>query len=458
MNHEAEPRSWGGATPFRSEPDRPARAGGRLELWLAVGAVFLAPFNILRVDAFYFTASDVLVVATLLARVTNRSFVYAPLGAATPLWNLGIMLLSVMLLASSLLHGAADRGVILWAQYCFAYLLLPYVVLARPWRETILLIKAFLASLVLMCLHGILVVDVLGERNTTFVTGSGRLVGFVERENECASLIAMGAPLALWLTASGSVRGWLRWPLLLLFAYGIALTGSNTGLIGLLLAIAAFTGLTASIWRIAVAAGLGVGLLMVMVTWGREFLPPVFQRRVLGALENGDIDQAGTFAGRMQLIHEAMGMADHSLLFGFGADQYRVVSAFHAPVHNAYLLIWVEAGLLGVIGFALILLSGVLIGITAIGAGRDRLAGACALTAVCLFAATANAFPHLYGRFFVVPLLLGLAPSVVSLNYGLLGRARSLKRRAPGRNARAAGWRSRSHAAPLVPRSPHQPG
>jgi uncharacterized membrane protein len=49
-------------------------------------------------------------------------------------------------------------------------------------------------------------------------------------------------------------------------------------------------------------------------------------------------------------------------------------------------------------------------------------AAICTLTTVLLFSALANALPHLFGRFFVVPLLLGIAPSVAVLREARCGK------------------------------------
>ena len=434
MEHAAGPRGyWAPPAGPPAAASAPAVAG-RIGLWLAVGSVFLTPFNILRFDAFYFTASDALALAAVFAFVLERSFVVAPLAAGTFLWNAGIGLLCSMLLVSSLLYGNPQRGFIISAQYLYAYFLLTFLLLSRPWSETVLLMKAFLCSIALMCVHGILVMDILKERNTIFVSGNGRFVGWVERENECATLIALSVPLLLWLGASGCVRSRWLWIGLPLFLYGVILTGSNTGLIGLVFAVTTFVVFTGSWRRIILLAVSSITTFAVVVTWGRDFLPAAFQHRVLNALQSGDIDEAGTFAGRMQLIKEALGKAGDSWLFGIGADQYREISEYHAPVHNTYLLIWVEGGMPALVGFLLLLVTGVVIAIIVARIREGRVSAICTLTSVLLFASVANALPALYGRFFVVPLLLGIAPSVATLRQGRVPRtiARFLKRSRPG--------------------------
>ncbi|WP_206534621.1 O-antigen ligase family protein [Mesorhizobium sp. M7D.F.Ca.US.004.03.1.1] len=415
-------------------------ATGRVEFWLAMASVFLTPFNILRFNAFYFTASDAFALAAVFAVVLGKSFPLAPLAAGTFLWNTGIALLCGMLLLSSMLVGDPQRGFVISAQYLYAYFLLTFMLMSRPWAETVLLIKAFISSIGLMCLQGIVVINVLKEgHGSIYVSGNGRFVGWVERENECASLIALAVPLLLWLVVSGCARPRWAWIGVPLFAYGIVLTGSNTGLIGLVFALTVFVVMTGSWRRIILLTVSSLATFFIAVTWGSDFLPPIFQRRVLNALQNGDIDEAGTFADRMRLIKEAIGKADSNSLLGIGADQYRWVSELHAPVHNTFLLIWVEAGLPGLIGFLLLLVAGIMVGMLAARVREGRVSAICTLTTVLLFAALANALPHLYGRFFVVPLLLGIAPSVAILREGPAPRtvARFLKQLRRARSGRS---------------------
>jgi O-antigen ligase len=270
-----------------------------------------------------------------------------------------------------------------------------------------------------MCLHGIYVVDVVGERFTTFVSGSGRLLGFVERENECAALIALSVPLLLWLGFSRKLPPYAVTVLLILDVYAIMLTGSNTGLFAIVFAVTCFLSIAVT-WRQGVLALACASLLFVsLTTWGRDFTPAIFQTRVLGALETGDIEEAGTFSGRVDLIDEAIDLAENSTVLGIGADSYREVSRYGAPVHNTYLLLWVESGFFGMIGFIVMLLGGLVLGIATFRRLGGRIDGICALTSVSLFALMLNAFPHMYGRFFVVPILLAMAPGA-----GLVRHAR----------------------------------
>src|SRR5690606_6326067 len=157
--------------------------GRRLELALACGTVFFAPVNILKLPAFYFTLSDACACLCLFIMLVNRRCNLRPLGPGNGFWVAGLFLMLGALLISSLLAGAVDRGLILMAQYLFAYLLLPVILLDRPWKESELMMKVFIASIAIMVLHGIYVMNGVGEKGTLFVSMSGRWRGFVERDN-----------------------------------------------------------------------------------------------------------------------------------------------------------------------------------------------------------------------------------------------------------------------------------
>ena len=391
----------------------------KLEFALACAVVFFAPINVLKLPGFYFTASDAfacLCLGTMLLAGTIRP---SALGPGTAYWTFGLVTMIAALFVSSLLSGAIDRGLILSMQYLFAYFLLPLILLARPWNQTDILMKVFVASMVVMVLHGIYVVDFLGEKNTVFVSGSGRLQGFLERENECGSLFALAAPIVLSMMGRRSIHPIAGVVVLLLFGYGIMLTGSNTALYGLLFGLGVFALATLSTKRALQAAACCLALWAALhVPEIRESLPAVFQRRVLVGLESGNLEQAGTFADRFQLINEALRLGENAMLLGYGADQYREISEWRAPVHNLYLLIWNEGGLFA-LGGLMTMLAGAAITIVAAWRYRQiRAEAACAFSTLMVFAALVNATPHIYGRFWAVPVILSLAPLIAFLREG----------------------------------------
>lgn len=397
------------------QPQLMGRVLDRIELVLAVGVVFFSPMNFLRLPFFYFTLSDALACACLFLLLIRGRLSLQPLGPASSLiWMIGLTMLLSSLLLSSMVNGDPIRGLIFVVQYFFAYFVILLVIGGRSERQMYLLAKTYIISVVIMCIHGAYLINIDGQTNTSFVSGSGRLTGFVERENECAAVIALTTPLLMFLVG---IRQWPKAALLAMpiMAYGVMLTGSNTGLASFALVVGLFALFTLD-WKWLVPVGaLGFGMIVAIDQFGRDYLPLAFQRRVLGALENGDISEAGSFDHRVELIEEAIGRTSHTMLLGLGADQYAVSSFILQPVHNLYLLLWTEGGLMCMIGFIVMIASGFGPAIEALRRPGGRIFAACTICAVALFLLSVNAFPSVYGRFWSMPIILAASMSCAFL-------------------------------------------
>ena len=369
-----------------------------VEFFLACATVFLAPMNFLRHPAIYITLSDVVASACLFVMLTNRSVSMRPLETGTFSWMVGLFFLISGLLISSIIYGSAERGLIVSAQYFVAYLIFPFVIVARPWWQVVILIKIFVLSIILVCIHGVYLIHIEGETNTRFVSGNGRLKSFLERENALAALIALTSSLVLWLGVAGCIRRWTSLLVLPLLIYGVMLTGSNTGLLTMVYGFSVYYLVTITWRRLALGAGGIFVLVAVIAAGGKEYLPAVFQERVLGALESGNIEMAGTFSHRFELMIEAQDMINDTILLGLGADQHRVHSVHQLPVHNTYLLIWSEGGLIAFVGFLLIIVSGFVVVIRALRQSHGFLDAACTFCVVTQYAAMVNAVAHVYAR------------------------------------------------------------
>lgn len=377
-----------------------------VERLLIAMMVFFLPMNFLRHPSIYLTLADLLAVASLLAIVVNNSLRLRPIGGASSLLFGGSMLLVTGMMLGSLVNGAPIVGLIVMAQYTLTFLILPMIIFSRSASDMPFFIKVFVLSILVMCLHGIFTIHFITEPSRTFVSDSGRLRGFVERENEVACLIAMAAPLLMWCGATRQINRLLVAIALVVFAYAIVLTGSNSGLITFLFSIGIFTVLTAKrLQLILVIAGVW-SIFSILLVAGRDYLPEVFTKRVLGALESGSLSEAGTFSHRMDLIYEALSMIDKWTLIGAGADQHRIISQYGHPVHNAYLLIWVEGGFLALMGFLMILAAIAVPIVLAARAPKGWTSAACAIAVLATFMLSINAFAHVYGRFWIAPLVL----------------------------------------------------
>ncbi|SPJ25217.1 O-antigen ligase family protein [Palleronia abyssalis] len=388
--------------------DRAAPALGHLDAKLAALTVFLSPMNYFRLEQVYLTLSDAAACATLFVMLYRGSMSRAPFGIVTPLWLAGFLALAAGLTIGSVASGAMGSLVVILAQYFFSFVLLVFVLAGRPYREIVALLKTLILSIVVVMVFGAYVVHFVPNPDWRFVSGNGRMRSLVERENAAAALGAIGIVLLLNLALLGEVRRMATILCLPIFLYGVTLTGSNTGLfmttLGIILTVA-FSGSARFIVQTALAAG---AVVIVVVFLGDAILPDVFRERVMTALTSGDVNQAGTFEDRFYLIGEAIEIAQNTLVVGLGADQYRTISDHGAPVHNSYLLLLTEGGLLALSGLVMLLLSGITLAWVAIFMAGARTQGLIALTITLIYAASLNTFAHFYARFWSVPLILAL--------------------------------------------------
>jgi O-antigen ligase len=386
-------------------------AGRRVEFVLLYAAVFTAPYVSLHHSALFFTVSDFFFLAALAARALS-GLPLLPLGAGTQLWFTGVIMLQYGLLVSSLFYGDVARGFIVFSQYLFTYVGLPLALTSRPFGEATSLAKASVLAMVAMCVFGIgaYAWGYNGGTNRHFmiVSGAGRLAGFVDNPNGLGVLIAFTLPLLWTLTSMGSFRLITSVLLSVPLFVALILTSSNTGLMTVAMAILVFLIGRRQVKTLAIAAAVA-GAVAVAINFGADhYLPATFQKRVWGAVENGDISEAGTFASRYELMQEAWRLADRHFLAGMGADQYRVISEYGMGVHNTYLLLWNEGGLISLCGFLLILASAVIAAIAGRRGQYGHMALLCVVAIVAITAVKCMTTTHAYARFMTVPLMLSI--------------------------------------------------
>lgn len=403
--------------------DVPQRARGlnveiaTIERAVVYLAVFLAPYATLRVSDLFFTISDLLFCVSLFLLIISRQVRRRPLDNLTGLWIIAFTLLFVGMMIGSLAHARPDRGVVVMAQYFFAYLILMMVVIRQDSKETYRLAAIFLLSVLVLDLHGIITFYTVGyvpSEGKGVVTGGKRLATVLRNPNLAAAINALTLPILLYFWSSGRLKAWLAMPAVILVVATVVLTSSNSGLFVTALSLAVFIALISTprlLMRLSLATAVVVAGLAIFGS--KDMLPQAFQTRVLGALSSGDISEAGTFASRAELMEEALHMvSDDKILFvGIGADQFRERSVQDAPVHNLYLLLWTEGGLIALFGWILFSGVGFLLWLAVKRAGGDKYAAAAVLTTVAATLTIALSNPHMYARYWTIPVFLtfGLA-------------------------------------------------
>ncbi|RVO86009.1 O-antigen ligase family protein, partial [Sinorhizobium meliloti] len=261
-------------------------------------------------------------------------------------------------------------------------------------------------------IHGIITFYTVGYvpgEGKGVVTGGKRLATVLRNPNLAAAINALTLPILLFFWSSGRVKSYLALPALVIVIVTVVLTSSNSGLFSTALCLAVFIAMISTprlLLRLALGAGIVVG--GAALFGNKEMLPKTFQTRVLGALSSGDISEAGTFLSRAALMEEAAHIISEEQirLVGLGADQFRERSVQSAPVHNIYLLLWVEGGLLALVGWLMFSGVGMLLALAILKVGGDKRALAAVVTTILVFLVIALFNPHMYARYWTMPILL----------------------------------------------------
>ncbi len=398
--------------PPTTSPVTPRKSlASRGELIAVVLGVFLSIYSFLRFSSFLFTLSDFLYSVSFVLLALSRKLPQNPLGNATPFWFVAYTLLFIGLLLSSTLYGDPIRGLVVLSQYAFSYIVLLYV-LARSYSQTKLLGLTFVMSLVLIDIHGIIVFNLYGyDPHSEIVTGANRLATVLGQPNLAATVNALTLPLLLYFWSTGVLSVWLGAVAFFTTSVAVILTSSNNGLLAYSLSLIVY--LLGILSRKLVLRLVMIAICIVAVgsIGGTRLLPETFQKRVLDALMSGDVTEAGTAVSRIELMKEAIHLIAERgiLLLGVGADQFRLFTAEQAPVHNLYLLLWVEGGAVALFGWMLFPLTAFYIWAESKSFPGSRTARALILSefSVLLLAAFSNT--HLYARYVLTPVILAVA-------------------------------------------------
>jgi hypothetical protein len=402
---------WVAPSPYGGMGVRRPNPIDTLAIGLLAFAVFTMSMHILRPGPVNVTVSDAAIAVCAITLMVRSRINSTPFGQSTFFWCCGLTLMLGGLLVSSIANGDPMRWNIIAIQYSFAWLLLPMVFFslsAVQMRRCMLWFvygvaasQAFALALSTLLPFGTLK-SLFGPG---FLSGNGRLGALTGESNWNGAVIAFALPMLI-SCLHHKLIGRIGATICTVFlVWGLIACASFTGFASALLAVMITLGLSnpVRLFKIGLPlAGLVSGYLLSGLP-----LPAVFQQRVAGALTTGDLSSAGTFEGRAMLISEAWKLSEQTIFLGFGADRYREVSEFGAPVHQFLLLILTEGGAFALAGL-LVMLS--ILWIIALKSFRiDRQGAATAVAVLSVFCIFTTAVPHMYTRLWIGPVLMALA-------------------------------------------------
>lgn len=380
-----------------------------LRILLLIGT-FLSGWNLLRVGSMNVTVSDIALMLCLAIVATRGRLNLLPFGPLTPYWVGALTMMLGGLFVSSVINGDPLRWVNVAIQYTMAYLLIPILLMGQERRLTQMLPVFFVLGTTLSEAIGIASTffftmhDTVGLLGDGFITGNQRLGAMAGQPNPNGAVIAFSLPMLIYSLVKGSMPKLVGLVCGFTLLWGLMLSASFTGF------FASMTAIVVTLALIGLRHVMRLGLVLVLAA-GLFFasgapLPKAFQERVGGAVETGDISQAGTFLNRSELITEAWGFAEDTAVIGMGVDRYRELSHYDNPVHNLYLLIWNEGGAVAFIGLIGLLAMLCLFAIGGLRRSREEGGMTCAI--VIVFLIYTASYPHMYSRMWVVPIFIAL--------------------------------------------------
>ena len=408
---------------------RPARYGANYFSWpglaqvrdrrhlvvrlLTAFAAFTLSWHIFRLGSINLTLSDLALIASLGLLLTRGNLNVLPFGKLTNLWFIGLVLMLGALLVSSLVNGDPERWFVVGGQYIFGYLLLPMILASND--------KAWLRRYLVYFVIGVAVSqaiaitasffftfedtkDIMGW---DFLTGAGRIGAFSGNANANGGMVAFALPILVNALHHRTISIKLALPCAAILFWGLLASASFTGFSAAMLALV-IVFFVANPLK-ALKFGLPVALLMGAFLATDPPLPAAFERRVAGALESGNLDEAGSYVGRANLNAEAWRVADDTMLIGLGVDGFRKVSSHGAPVHNFPLIVLTEGGFAALAG--LLLLIGALWSAALLAVRVNRYDGAMAVAVLTVFCVFTIAVPHMFSRLWIGPVILALTVS-----------------------------------------------
>lgn len=401
------PSSGNGA----SRPHFSPGTAGKIGEYALIVSVFFSSYHLLRIGSVNITLSDLALLGCLFTLAARGRLNAVPFGSLTSLWSIGLVLMLGGLFIGTIINGAPLRWVTVAVQYLVAFLLIPMVLMGENIPFTRRLTIVYVLGVALSETIGIVSSFLYGFQELNrlfgndFLAGNGRLGAMAGEANLNGASVAFALPMLIYAVRKEIIPALAGIVCAVPLIWGVLASGSFTGFCASVISVGlvmVFSGVK-SLMRLGLVLAAGAAL---FVASGAP-LPKAFEDRVAGAVSTGDLDQAGTFTNRAELVEEAWQRAEDNLVIGLGVDRFREISPHGQPVHELHLLILNEGGAIAFLGLLIIL--GLMVVLALLALFRIRDEGAMALAVVAVFMVYTFSIPHMYSRLWVLPVMVALS-------------------------------------------------
>jgi len=385
-------------------------------------AVFLAPFNTLRFRFMYLTVSDLLLIILypllmLKIKKTNNYLGETnqpEIKQLTNNWFFGCCLVIMGFLLSSIVsqNVSIKEFVSVSLQYIFVFIYIPVILIHFKDQDYAMLMKAYLYGMVAVVLIGALVEFFFPSLYLQLIQ-SGIFIGKIRfgsfmGTNNLVKTIAMCVPMVILLHYNKKLSNISS--IVIISTFSIAtLKASSIGgtfAVGLAIVLSLLIIRDARIKRMFLVLGIISFMILSIMIATQTINTNLFVSRVIDSVLVGDLEEAGSFSYKKQLMISALRFIAKNPFFGLGLGGYMSIGQSDQTVHNSYLLMWVEGGLLSFIGLTTILLSSALFAKRFIKIHDTKDTALIALIFIVVLAFNLITGTHIYQRFRIIPLVL----------------------------------------------------
>jgi len=385
-------------------------------------AIFLSFFPIIRISSSVnFQLSDGIFLILLLVIILSRRKVVIPRVYKTPyfFYAYGLLFMILGLGLSSLIHGDGMRGLVVISQYLFTFLFVPVLVFHFDNSRSPALISAYVYSLIIMTLLGLygfyFSSNLFGFRSI----GAGRTGFFLGNPNDYSKTVAICIPFIIYGLRIKIFRKFQSIVMIIVLFFGFVTASSFGGILSL--ASGLFVMLLLNKFSLRMFKYMIAIMVLIIVVTQFIPIPDVFIIRVLDAV-GSNANQIGTIGYRSELLSMAWEeiISKNSLLLGLGADEFSLIAG--TPSHNFLLQIWVEGGLLSLIGWLIMYLALAFVGLVSLkrGSSSSSSFGITYVVILTIFFVNILSVSHIYNRFWFLPVAIALKLLAREpVNYGI---------------------------------------
>ncbi len=407
----------------------------RIFSFLLITACLLSPFYTLRIGNILFTISDFLFLLTIFYLFIIKGFYFNKqvLLYYSPLF-FGVFLIVFGHSVSVIINGFSDDLITEPLQYLFVYLLLPFILISANEDTILRSIKAYVWGISLVILIGAILLLFLPDVYKTLEShgifiGISRMGSFLGA-NGLAKTVALSIPLLFLIRKIGLIKKITFYFFSIIFLIGILLSSSYGGSIAAIISLIVTFSLNFLISKkkniILDLLKYFIYLLLFIVVFSFFLyldnklewnLTSGFQERIINVLVSQEVNEAGSYLIKLDLMRDAIEIISQNPIIGMGPGNYLEQSIYSQNVHNAYLGLWVESGLFSIVGLLIILLTSIFYSLISLSSKtrKLRIYGMTAFVVTLILCINLFTDTTVYVRSTILPMLVLFSLVVKSL-------------------------------------------